>query len=158
MLGVFFAHNLPVAVDEAFHAVAFAQQLVPVHGVERKRIGFALNPIARAPPAQVPGVVMQRPSPDSAQLAAPFAREFFKKAAGPRPVIHVWARTYEGQLMFVARLISKAWYPGREAPEFDRVLLRGKVSAAAPRFIANAPEANIERIFESARGPHVRER
>jgi hypothetical protein len=34
MRGVEFAHNLPVFVDQRFHAIAFAQQFVPINRIE----------------------------------------------------------------------------------------------------------------------------
>ena len=47
-------------------------------------------------------------------------------------------------------LAAKSRNPGRESPEFHGVFLRGEISAAAPRFVAHAPEAHVERIFEPA--------
>ena len=43
-----------------FHAIAFAQQFVPVDRIEIQGVAFAFIPILCLPAAQVPCVVMQR--------------------------------------------------------------------------------------------------
>ena len=47
--GIGFAHDAPVVFDERFHALAFAQQLVPVHGSNRKA-----SPLLSSQPAILP--------------------------------------------------------------------------------------------------------
>ena len=93
MLRIFLAHDLPVTVDQPFHAVAFAKQFIPVHGIEGESIALALHPVARAAPAQVPGIMMQCPSVKATQRKSAFARDFLEETASPGPVVDIWTRS-----------------------------------------------------------------
>ena len=55
------------------------------------------------------------------------------------------------------RIATETRHPGRESPELHSVFLRRKVSSATPGFVAHAPEAHVERIFESGRRAHIRQ-
>src|SRR5207247_5571761 len=89
MLRILFCHDLPVAVDQLLHAIAFAHEFVPVHSLKVEGIAFALNPVLRLAAAQVPSVVMKCPSVKGMQLPTPLASHLFEEAPGPSPVIHV---------------------------------------------------------------------
>ena len=60
-------HHLPMAFDEPLHAIPFAQQLIPVHGIEVQSIALALHPILGTSAAEIPGIVVERQAVDSAQ-------------------------------------------------------------------------------------------
>src|SRR5277367_3659968 len=48
VIGVEFSHDLPMPSDQRFHAVAFAQQFVPIDAVEVESVTFSLLPILSA--------------------------------------------------------------------------------------------------------------
>src|SRR6266568_9176550 len=54
------------------------------------------------------------------------------------------------------RSISR--YPSGEPAVLHGVLLRSKVTAATPRFVAHSPVTNVERIFEPGSSPFVGQR
>src|SRR5258705_13088832 len=95
VLLVKFAHDLPVAGDEAFHSIAFAQEFIPVDRVELESVSFALDPILGGAAAQIPGIVMKRHTVDRAQLSSALLEDFFQEAAGPVPVVHIRTRCDE---------------------------------------------------------------
>src|ERR1700675_4731730 len=85
MAGIRFAHNLPVSVDERLHALAFAQQLIPIDGVELGRVAFPLCPVLRCSPAEIPRVMMKRQAVNLAKLPAALAQDFLQELASPIP-------------------------------------------------------------------------
>src|SRR2546423_675061 len=95
MLAIEFGHNLPVTGDEIFHALTFAQELVPVGGIELEGVAFAGVPFVGFAAAEVPGVVVESHSPDAMELAGTFALKFFEETAGPVPVVNIRAGGYQ---------------------------------------------------------------
>ena len=89
MIVIELAHDLPVPVNQRLHAIALAQQFIPVHSIELEGLSFSLHPILSAPTAEIPCVVMQCPTENRPDLPAAFAGEFFEEAARPLPVIDV---------------------------------------------------------------------
>src|SRR5437660_612756 len=77
VIGIFFGESLPVIVDHGFDALAFAEEFVPVDGIELEGVTFSFEPILRATPAKIPGVMMQRKAVDGTNLRFAFADEFF---------------------------------------------------------------------------------
>src|ERR1017187_4022732 len=87
VLRIFLAHNLPVAVDKPLHAVSFAHEFVPVHGLKIDGVALALDPVLCLPAAEIPSIVMKRPPVDGAQFPSSLVHDFLKETSGPRPVI-----------------------------------------------------------------------
>src|SRR5205809_581694 len=75
MLGIELAHDLPVAIDQRFHAIAFPH----------------------------PRVVVQRPSVERAQLTSALARHVLEEAACPLPITAIGSRANEGQFVAISR-------------------------------------------------------
>src|SRR5438874_1705060 len=85
MLPVKLAQDLPVAPNQTLHAVAFAEQFVPIDGVELYGFTFAGNPLLGFAAAQVPRVMVQSDAVNAAQFSWPFTQHFFQKLSGPLP-------------------------------------------------------------------------
>ena len=58
MARIGFSHDMPMPVDERFHVLPFAQQLIPLYGVELESIALALYPVLGPSAAYIPGVVV----------------------------------------------------------------------------------------------------
>src|SRR5918996_2221033 len=138
------AHHRPVAADQRVQAVGFVEQLVPLVVREPDRVAFAGIPIRRRASADVPRIVMQRPAPEIAE--APFALldERREKPSRPAEIAAVRSRADECRPRAVLR------NPRGVTAVFGRVLLRGEVAAAAPGFVADAPETDTKRLAIAA--------
>src|SRR5215831_16968230 len=134
------AHYMPMTLDESFHALAFAQQLIPVDRIKVERIALAFFPILSAPAAQVPGIVMKSHAINSAQLFGTLAHNLFQEAASPLPVIDVWTRSDEQQLLSPTR------HPSRIPAKFNRVFLRCEIPTASPRLVTDSPKLHTKGI------------
>ena len=151
VLRIEFAHDLPMSGDKALHAVALAQQFVPVDGFELEGISLALHPILRGATAQIPGIVVKGHAVDGAQLPFSFLEDLFQKTTRPVPIIHIRTRGDEGNVLVVVR------HPGSPAAKFDGVFLRREVSAASPTLVADTPVTDIEGLGEPGGSSHVGE-
>src|SRR5256885_363540 len=118
VLTVKFTHDLPVPCNEAFHALAFAQNLVPVHGIKLNCVPFSLFPIVRTPTTEIPSVMVKRPTVDAAQLRRPLANNFLEEAARPAPVIGIGTRGNQRERLAVVG------QPSRVSAEFSGIFLR----------------------------------
>src|SRR6267378_33220 len=58
VIGIFFGKSLPVIRDHGFDALAFAEEFVPVDGIELEGVPFSFEPILRTAAAEIPGVMM----------------------------------------------------------------------------------------------------
>src|ERR1700685_4063703 len=101
MHGVELSHDLPMPIDQRLHAVAFAQQFIPVHGIELEGIAFTFFPILGPPPAEIPRVMMQCPTVNGPELAWALAENFFKKTPRPLPIIAIRTRSNERELLAI---------------------------------------------------------
>src|SRR5262245_42138463 len=95
---------------------------------------------------------MQSPAVDGVQLVRAFGDHAVEEAARPIDV----AAVRPGGDVFEVDAVARR--PGDETPKFRRVLFRREAAPATPRFIADAPELNIERVAIARRGAHIRER
>src|SRR5262249_11501962 len=129
------AHDVPVAGDQAFHFVGLVEQLVPLVRRELYRVAFAGIPVGGGTAADVPGIVMQRPAPETAQLPFTFFQQRGEEFARPTEVAGVRSRSHKLQLRTIFG------YPGRETSELGGVFLRREIAAAAPGFVAYTPVA-----------------
>src|SRR5436190_19571359 len=82
--------------------------------------------------------MMQRPDPHRSQRAPLI--QLGKEASRPIQIAPVRTRADEGESDSIVR------HPGSEPPVLGRVLFRSKVAAASPRLVADAPEADVERV------------
>ena len=57
-------HGLPVTLNQRFQPTSFMQYFVPVLNLKLNRVALACVPVPGAPPAQIPGIVMERPAKD----------------------------------------------------------------------------------------------
>src|SRR5690242_6515992 len=137
MFGIKLAHDLPVAFDEILQTLAFAKEFVPIDWFELEGVALAFVPVTGATAAEIPGVVMQRKTVDIVKLARTFAEDFFEEAARPRAIVTVGTGRDERERAAVA------WQPSGVTPEFNGIFLRGEISAAAPGFVADAPELDV---------------
>ena len=84
---------------------------------------------------------MQRPSVNRVQLIRAFGEQAIEESARPVDIAAVGAGGDEFEVDAEAR------NEGDEAAKFLRILFRREAPAAPPRFIPDAPELDIERIF-----------
>src|SRR2546429_5503140 len=70
--------------------------LLPLHDA------LPISPVLGAPATQVPGVVVQRPAVDRAQMPRSLANDLFKKTSSPIPVVNVWTRADKSEVYSVA--------------------------------------------------------
>src|SRR5437867_330019 len=152
MLPVNLAHRLPVGIDKRLHGVALAEQLVPFFHAEIQAVTFAPKPIIGLPFAEIPGVVMHTPSIKSAELPDPFFRQLSEETSCPLKIAAVRSRSDEGQIHPVAR------DPSDKAAKLHRILFRRKITAAAPGFIADTPEAHLKAVTFAACCAQLRQR
>src|SRR5580704_2558012 len=138
MIPVEFSHHLPVPVDQGFHDIALAQELIPVHGLKLERVTFSFNPVAGAAPAQVPGVVVERQTIDGTEVSWRMTHDLFQKPTRPIAFVIIGSGGDERQLLSILR------HPGSISAEFHGILLRRKIAAAAPRLVTDAPISNCE--------------
>src|SRR5205823_381857 len=122
-----------------------------VHRIEIHGVALPGVPVARLPATQIPGIVVQRPSVDPANLIFSFARDLLKKSPRPLAVIAVGPGGDEFQW-------SVTRHPGCESAVLGCVLLWREVPTASPGFVTDAPVAHIERLFESGSGTLIGKR
>src|SRR5437763_11575865 len=77
VLRILLAHDLPVSVDQSFHTIAFAQQLIPVDCLEIESVALPLIPVLRLSAAEIPRLVVPGHSIDGAECVFSLARDFF---------------------------------------------------------------------------------
>src|ERR1700751_4661617 len=153
MFRIKFAHHLPMAIDEPFHAVALTQQFVPIDRFKLESVSLSLEPILCSASAKVPRIVVQCHSKHGTQLEPAFLDDLFQKSTRPVPIVNVRTRCDERKfLMLVMRT------PGCPPAILDCIFLRSKIPATSPRFVADTPVANMERLSVPGRSPHVGER
>src|SRR6185295_10476984 len=111
------AHGVPVAPDEAVHLVRLVEEGVPLVLVEPEGVALAFVPVARAPAAHVPRVVVEPEAPETAELAFALLRQLGQEPRGPGDLAGAGTGPDEGELQ------AEAGDPGREAAVFGRVLL-----------------------------------
>src|SRR5262250_2134800 len=119
------------------------QQLVPVHRLELQSVALTRVPILSFSAAQVPSVVMQRPSIDPAGLILAFANDLFEESTRPFAIVSVRSRGDK------RKLLSISGDPCCIPAILDGILLGSKVAAAPPRLVANSPITDVEWVLES---------
>src|SRR5437773_8740730 len=82
--------------------------------------------------------MMQRPAPHRAQCAPLI--QLGEEAARPIEIAAIRAGADEGEFDTIVR------HPGSEPSVLGRILFRRKVATASPRLVADAPEADVERV------------
>ena len=95
---------------------------------------------------------MHAPSIKSPELPHPFFRQLSEESSCPLKISAVRSRSDEGQIYPVAR------DPGDKAAKLHRILFRRKITAAAPGFIADTPEAHLKAVAFAACGAQLRQR
>src|SRR5262249_15108868 len=126
---------------QRFHAVGAREQLIPF-------IGRVFERGARAGRATV---IVQRPAVNRVQLVRAFGGHAVEEAARPVDV----AAVRPGGDVFEVDAVARR--PGDEAAEFSRVFSRRKAAPAAPRFVADPPELDVEWVTVAGGGAQVRE-
>src|SRR6266545_777710 len=142
VLRVALAHYVPVLCHQRLNPIGTMDQLVPLVIGVFKRVALS----GRA------AVVMQAHRVDLVNLAGSFLYQLREKAAGPAHVARV--RPGRDEIEFG----SIGWRPGGEAPKFLGILFRQHVSPAAPRFVADAPITDVERLAFARSRAQVGER
>ena len=137
-----FGHRGPVLRDKRLHAIGAHEQVVPV-------VGRELHGVAIAGAA---AVVVERPGEDAVERAGAARRERLEEPRRPLAIAAVGSSGDELDRDAESR------HPRRVAPELGRVFFGREVAAAAPRLVADAPVADVERIAIAPPRAQIRHR